>query len=348
MVTDKTTSAVNLHTPTRIKARRGDVGQWMRFMDYLVVDERERHELMRWCATIIARPDIRMEYGTLMVSEHQGIGKTTLGSQILAPLVGIQNVGTPTENDIVNSDFNEWLANKRLVIVNEIYSGHSWKAYNRLKSYITDREVTVNQKYQRPYLVENWAHVFACSNSLRALRMEEDDRRWFYPTLTEVSWSRDKFTELHGWLKSGGLSIIKQWAERWEDYILPGQRAPMTERKRELITESRSEAQRECASLANTISELEQPIVLAMKEIEGWVRSSVQGKVFDSDYELRKAMKECGAAVYPKRVKLGGRLQYVVMNRAALSIIERSEPPTHLEQMKGWMTNPNKLLEAEI
>jgi hypothetical protein len=327
---------------------RGNPDKWLEFMNYLILDDRERHELLRWCATIIAKPDIRMEYGVLLVSEHQGIGKTTLGSHILAPLVGVQNVGHPTESDIVNSDFNEWLANKRLVIVNEIYSGHSWKAYNRLKSYITDREVTVNQKYQRPYVVENWAHIFACSNSLRALRMEEDDRRWFYPTVTEVGWKREKFVELHNWLKSGGLSIIRHWANGFGDYVLPGQRAPMTERKRELIAESRSEAQRECASLAQNITELETPVAFAMKDIEGWVRSTVQGKIFDSDYELRKAMKESGAVIYPKRVKLNGRLQYIVMNNSAYAIIERAQNDEHQPLIKTWITPPHKLLETEM
>jgi hypothetical protein len=114
-------------------------------MEYLFINESERHEALRWCATLIARPDIRMHYGMLLISERQGVGKTTLGAGILAPLVGIQNVGFPGENDITAA-FNEWVAHKRLAIVSEIYSGSSWKAYHALKAVITDKDITVNQK----------------------------------------------------------------------------------------------------------------------------------------------------------------------------------------------------------
>ena len=36
-----------------------------------------------------------MLYGLLLVSETQGVGKTTLGERILAPLVGWHNVSVP-------------------------------------------------------------------------------------------------------------------------------------------------------------------------------------------------------------------------------------------------------------
>ncbi len=340
MVTDKTTSAINLHTPTHIKSKKGNPKPFLDFIDYMFPNPKERKEVLRWCATLIARPDLRMEYGLLLVSETQGVGKTTLGSSILAPLVGPQNVSYPTELTITQSDFNDWSANKRLVIVNEIYSGHSWKAYNRLKSIITDTQVEVNQKYQRRYTIENWCHIFACSNSLRALRMEEDDRRWFYPEVTEVRWPRERFEALHNWLKGGGLSIIKYWAEHMPSelgrYVMPGDRAPMTLRKKDLIAESRTEAQSEVADLAEAINHLDELIAITMKDLVAWVRSSVQGRVFDSDYELRKAMRDAGALIYPKRVKVAGRLQYMVLNANAewQRVINEEDIPTLLKHIK--------------
>jgi len=271
---------------------------------------------------LIARLDVRMEYGLLLVSERQGVGKTTLGSSILGPLVGMQNVGFPTENQIVQSEFNGWLANKRLIVINEIYSGHSWKAYNKLKSAITDREVEVNEKYQRPYVIENWCHVFACSNSMRALKIEEDDRRWFYPEVNEEKWSRVKFEIFHNWLKSGGLNIIKQWAESYGDYVMKGQPAPMTERKKELIVSSRTEGQQEAAILAEALNRHPDPVVLAMKDIVEWVRSSIQGRMYDTDLEIRKAMREVGAFWYEDRFLIGGRVQLAAMNDKMFNVLK--------------------------
>jgi hypothetical protein len=322
VVTDNTTSAINLHTPTHVKSKPGSAEPFLEFMQYMFPNESELKEALRWCATLIARLDVRMEYGLLLVSERQGVGKTTLGSSILGPLVGMQNVGFPTENQIVQSEFNGWLANKRLIVINEIYSGHSWKAYNKLKSAITDREVEVNEKYQRPYVIENWCHVFACSNSMRALKIEEDDRRWFYPEVTEEKWSRVKFESFHNWLKSGGLNIIKQWAESYGDYVMKGQPAPMTERKKELIVASRTEGQQEAAILAEALNRHPDPVVLAMKDIVEWVRSSIQGRMYDTDLEIRKAMREVGAFWYEDRFLIGGRVQLAAMNDKMFNVLK--------------------------
>ena len=324
IVTDNTTSAINLHTPTHVKSKPGSIEPFLEFMKYMFPNPAELKEVLRWCATLIARPDLRMEYGLLLVSERQGVGKTTLGSSILAPLVGMQNVGYPTENQIVQSEFNGWLANKRLIVINEIYSGHSWKAYNKLKSAITDKEVEVNEKYQRPYLIENWCHIFACSNSMRALKIEEDDRRWYYPEVTEDKWPREKFEEFHNWMKSGGLSIIKNWAENYGNYVGKGQAAPMTERKKELINSSRTEGQQESAVLAEALSRHPEPCVLTMKDIVEWVRQSVQGRMYDTDLELRKSMKEIGAIWFEERFLIAGRLQLAAMNKAAFEIIQNN------------------------
>lgn len=315
IVTQAGSSAINLHTPSLVKSKAGDPTPFLDFIKYLVPNPEEANHLLDWCATLIAHPDVKMDFGVLLVSEAQGVGKTTLGSNILAPLVGVQNVSHPSEQMITNSDFNEWLANKRLIVVNEIYSGHSWKAYNKLKSIITDKTVDVNKKFQAMFTIENWSHMFACSNSMRALKMESDDRRWYYPEVTELPWSQKQFAALHEWLMSGGLSIIRWWAEQRPTYVKKGMRAPMTKRKQELIDGSRTEAQIVAVQLAEAINMMDRPVSVAMKDVVAWVRANVQGKVFDSDLELRKVMKESGCIMAPDRMRMFGLMQYMVLNK---------------------------------
>ena len=339
------TNAINLHVPSTIRSVAGDPRPFLEFLEYLFPLDGERKDAMKWIATLIARPSVRMSYGLLLVSETQGVGKTTLGASILAPLVGEPNVSYPSETDIT-SDFNGWVGNKRLAIVNEIYSGSSWRAYHALKSVITDHDVTVNEKYMRAYTTDNWCHVLACSNSMRALKMENDDRRWFYPEVTEVPWPGEKSVELRRGLQGSGLAIVKSWAEGYGNYVGPSDRAPMTERKRELIEGSRSDAQREAAALAEVMCGRDEPIGVLIKEVMGWVRSSVHGKVFDSDYELRRAMVESGARVWPKRYKIRGRLQYVVVNGALWDVATRSEDPS--KTIREAARKPEEIMEAEI
>lgn len=349
MVTDKASSAINLHTPTHIRAKPGNVEPFLEFMAYMIPNKEEREWVLDWCTTLIAHPEVKMDFGLLMVSESQGIGKTTLGSKILNPLVGQQNCSHPSEKMITSSDFNDWLANKRLIIVNEIYSGHSWKAYNSLKSIISDDTIDVNKKYMPMYTIENWSHMFACSNSLRALKMESDDRRWLYPEITEIPWPKEKFISFHRWLSGGGLSIIKAWAEVRPTWIKRGQRAPMTSRKRELIEGSRTDAQIEAVRLAEAINMMDKPVSLSMKDIVGWVRAQVQGKVFDTDLELRKAMKEVGCKVAPGRVKMFGMLQYVILNNHRDWEAWQANAPEDLDKkIRDCNLKPDKVVEEEM
>lgn len=348
VITDKTTAAINLHTPTQIKSTTGDIKPFIDFMEYLFPLEHERNEVMKWVATLIAKPEVRMHYALLLVSTIQGVGKTTLGERILAPLVGDQNVSFPREQDIVESQFNGWLAQKRLIVVGEIYSGHSWKAYNRLKSLVTDRDIEVNPKFLRPYKIENWAHFVVCSNSRRALKMEDNDRRWYYPTVTELPWPPERFGELYNWLQSGGLGIIKGWAEGYGQYVRSGANAPMSGLKKELIEASRSEAQNEVADLAQAVVDEHRPIALAMKEIEAWVRANIDSRVFDSDHELRKTMVEIGCVVVPKRVKVGGRLQYVVISRELNEMLLGKDEKEVAEAVRKALVKPTDIIQLSM
>jgi hypothetical protein len=313
MVTDRTTSAINLHTPSTIKPIDGDEGPWLDFLKHVFPVERERKEIMRWCATLIARPEIRMLYGILLYSERQGMGKSTLGEKILAPLVGLQNTGFPGERDIVESSFNGWVAKKRLIVVGEIYTGQSFKAYNILKSYITDKNINVNEKFERPYTIENWTHMLACSNSKKALRIEETDRRWFYPRLNETPWDRKQWGEFLDWLGSGGLGIIARWANEYGDYVMEGEHAPMTASKKSLIEDSKGEVVTHWVDVMEAVESEEEDVVFAISEVRDAMRSK-HGRIYETPHQFRKEAISRGWYTTDVRVKIDGSYSFVVVS----------------------------------
>jgi Family of unknown function (DUF5906) len=235
---------INTHVGSGIKPIEGDPKPFLDFMEHLIVDDKDRLELMRWCATLLACPDIKMLYGVLLISETQGVGKSCLGEYILQPILGKNNVSQPSENDIVEASFNYWCAHKRLVVVHEIYAGHSAKAYNKLKSIITDRLILINKKFQAAYDIDNWVHVFACSNSLRALQLSGDDRRWFVPKVTEEKKPYEWWKAFHSWLNDGiGHSIILWWAHEFlkeNKPVMRGDDAPWSAVKKQVIEEGYS------------------------------------------------------------------------------------------------------------
>lgn len=316
---------VNTWRPSAIRPEKGDDGPWHEFMTRLVPDERDRHEFYRWIATLIARPEIRMLWGVLAISEAQGVGKGTLGETILAPLVGRWNTSVPSEGQVVNSDFNGWIAHKRLAVIHEIYSGHNRKAYDTLKSIITDQFVEVNRKFVEQYQLENWVHIYACSNSARPLHLDDEDRRWFVPKLTEEPAPGEYWRDFHEWLGAGGLPIIADWAERFvRQYgaVQRGEPAPMTSAKMDVISESRSDGAKFAFDLATIVAKREQPTVLRMDEVRQWVahqrKLPPEHQHMEGILTLRKALR-AGGLQEPKRagetrVKIDGRYQFVVAN----------------------------------
>lgn len=339
------TASVNVYTPSRVRPIRGDIRPFEKYMEYMFPHPDERHTMYRWCYTLIARPDIRMEWAILLASTTQGVGKSTLGVKILMPLVGEHNASTPGESDVVNSQFNDWAANKRLAVVNEIYSGQSWKAYNRLKSTITDPTIVVNIKYIPAHTMANWVHIFACSNSTLPLKLEQTDRRWFVPTLTEEKWPKEDFDRFYGWLKSGGLSIIKNAAMEWpsSDYVQPGEAAPESARKAEMAYDSLSPAVRDVLDLVAVMNAEANPIVTTVRSIEDWVRRDPQVRVFESGLELRKAATGAGLANYEGRHTIKGKSEYLLLNKAAHTQVEEMKAQG-IEQCEivAWLRTFNR------
>lgn len=319
----------NVFQPTRVKPIKGDPGRWLAFLAHLFPDQAEREEVKKWLATLIAMPQIRMRYGLLLISTTQGVGKNTL-SHVLTPLLGADNVSFPSEQAVVESQFNDWLARKRLVFVAEIYSGTSRAAYDKMKSVVTDDICTINEKRVKPYKLANWATVIACSNSLAALHLDKEDRRWFVPTVAETLKPREWWNDLYRWLRGDGTGIVLQWARdyvRDGNHVQTGDRAPGSARKEWIVEGSRSEGQNLANSLAEHLRDWPEPVILRISDIRRWIavhRGFVRGGEPDlGERRLEKpatilaAMKAVdGITVWADKMrpKFGATREAVVMN----------------------------------
>ena len=174
-------------------------------------------------------------------------------------------------------------------------------------------------------MVENWCHVFACSNSLKALKMEDTDRRWYYPQLSEEGWVRAQFVEFYEWLEHEGVGIVKQWAFDFGDYIGRGDHSPMTERKKELIYESMSDAQKEAARLAGLMNELDRPVCVAMRDVVLWLKRVINGRIYENEQQIRKAMIGAGGRRSLERYYVDGMKQWFICNHLLTQGVEREE-----------------------
>jgi hypothetical protein len=245
-------SYLNLYIPSWVRdytpAEAKGVGRlyepFVDFLQRLFPNEYERGEVSKWAATLLACPGVKMNYGLLLISEMQGVGKTTF-SDIIGEILGEPNVASTSESSIL-SQFTPW-AQRQLVVVNEIYQGHSTAAYNRLKEVITDKTLRVERKFVSEYYVDNHVHIIACSNSLRALKLDNTDRRWFVPQVSAVKQPHQYWKELHDWLENeDGYRKVKQWAKYYvaeHGRVESGAEAPWTPTKKEMMEESDSAGQ---------------------------------------------------------------------------------------------------------
>jgi hypothetical protein len=295
----------NTYTPSPIEALEGDAGPFLEFMEHLIPEEKDRHEAQRWIATLIDRPEIKMHYGMLLISETQGVGKSTLGEKILLPIIGPRNASVPDERTICHSAFNSWAGHKRLAVVHEIYAGESRAAYDKLKSLITDKTVTIERKYMDGYETENWIHVLACSNSKRALYLDPEDRRWLLPRVTEKKQPTEYWRKLNEWLtKDDGLRIIKWWAGEFlkeNAPVFPGQDAPKSIAKDEVIVLFRTPGVKlafEFVELVNDHIERhpeDAAMTFILDDIYEWIKGQLgPSPKMESTNTIRKALRDAG------------------------------------------------------
>jgi hypothetical protein len=318
---------INTYRPPIIRPHEGDAGPFLGFMVHLIPDEEELRHVLRWCATLLARPEVRMRHALLLVSETQGVGKTTLTDAILKPLVGPWNVSSPSEHQVTDSQFNAWVAHKRLAVINEIYSGEKRKCYDRLKQIITDEAVDMNEKHMPVYTVPNFIHVVACSNSSKAMHLDDSDRRFMVPRVTEERNSKSYWDGFYSWIDHGGLSIIAAWAEGYvqrHGAIGTGERALMTAAKREIVDESMSEGQRIAARLAENALRRDKHTLLRIQAVREFVaaRRGLGNSTakLESAATLRKVMLAAGMKEPvkkpgdDKRIRTDRGWEYVVAN----------------------------------
>jgi hypothetical protein len=288
---------INTHTPGDIEPEDGDVGPWETFLENLFPIEADRYHVKRWVATLIARPDVKVIWGMLLISETQGVGKTTLGEKILAPILGRHNVSYPTEGEISESQFNYWQAHKRLAIVNEIYAGQSAKAYNKLKSVITEKFITISRKFQDTYEIENWTHILACSNSMRALKLDNDDRRWFLPKVTEEKQTSQYWHNFNYWLEEeGGLAKIMGWARKWIEVNPPartGEDAPTSTTKLLVIEETLSQGMTIVNQMMVDIeTNAKGPVILLDTDLRDLIKNQLHNGREDSKLEKASTIRK--------------------------------------------------------
>ncbi len=229
---------LNMWTPPDLKPEPGDVKPLVDHVWYLLdQDPVAVNYYLDYMAHLVQRPDIKM-HSCILVIGGQGIGKSTVYN-MMQHLLGRKNCTAVRQSDL-QSQFNEWIEAKQLVIVHELRQLQRQGLAEDLKTYITDPTIRINSKGLRTYDYENRANFLMASNHRDAAEIDDDDRRFFIWHSKAQKKPKEYFNTLYGWFDAGGCRhmlhyLLNRPLTNFNPYAEP----PMTEAKAQIIQESR-------------------------------------------------------------------------------------------------------------
>ena len=142
-------------------------------------NERYMDHVIKYFAQLIQHPDERPERSLVFVSD-QGEGKGILMDTI-KKVIGEHNFSQePNYKEAYFSKHSNAHANKLLVNADESSAAGNFDLEGLIKSFITKTTITIDEKYQKPYELENFARMIFTSNKLMALPIDfkTGDRRF--------------------------------------------------------------------------------------------------------------------------------------------------------------------------
>lgn len=237
----KGTDYYNSYIPPTLKPAQGPNYQLvLDHLDYIFDSSKEDIKLfLNWLAYTVRYPAIRIPWVPLIV------GKTRTGkgwfAHLLMLLLGEENCYpiTPVSLSDNQITYNEFLGGT-LLWIDDIEPSSDF--YDRLKSLITEKYLTINQKYGKKEKRQIFCNVIATSNHRDALKLTADDGRWW--VFHSKAQRRDQryYTKIFNWLESDGPAhflyyIIHLDVSQFK-YAEP---PPMTRAKTAMIDAGKSE-----------------------------------------------------------------------------------------------------------
>lgn len=271
-------SLVNLWWPAEVRREKGDVSLFLRHLELVLPNERDRRILLSYMAAVVQHQGYKFQWCPLLQGV-EGNGKTTF-TRCVAEAVG-QRYTHWARADRINAQFNGFLLNRVFIGIEDIYvPEHKRELWETLKPMITGEMQEIEPKG-----VDSDSRNVVCnfmlnSNHKRAVQKTRNDRRLaiFYTAqqsvddVTRDGMDGEYFGRLYGWLKGNGGYGYACVAEYLATYPIDPefdptgrcQRAPTTSTSAEAVT----------ATVGNIESEIMEAIETQTQGFRGgWISS---------------------------------------------------------------------------
>lgn len=222
----------------------GDISPWSELLDHLFSGAPEmRQWFEKWLAYPVQHPGVKLTTATVLWSGKQGVGKSMIGETI-GRLYG-SHFRTISSAELHGS-FNGWMRDCQFVLGEENSSSDQRADANRLKFLITGLTIFVNEKHQPAIELNNCANFLFTSNHADAFYLEDADRRFFIWEIVADRKPNEFYDRFIDWRDNhGGLSALMSHLLNLDlAGFSPKGNAPVTEAKREMIRQSKTDLER--------------------------------------------------------------------------------------------------------
>tara|TARA_R110002126_G_scaffold72931_3_gene182042 strand:- start:61 stop:2064 length:2004 start_codon:yes stop_codon:yes gene_type:complete len=158
-------------------------------------DEELAEYVIKWFAQIIQTPWNKTKVGLVWRSEAEGVGKNII-LNLIKNIIGSEYYYSTSNLEHLIGNFNADAEAKILINMNECLWGGDKKKEGRLKEFITEDTLTINQKGVKTYNIDNYANVVITSNSDWIIGVNQNDRRWQMIECSETKHDKNYYTTL--------------------------------------------------------------------------------------------------------------------------------------------------------
>lgn len=171
---------INLYEPPTVEPEAGGFPTIERLIKHVLNagDDGLYEHFINWLAHVVVN---RTVSGTAWVLHGtQGTGKGVLFEHVISPLVGYKQA-TLKLMDSLEDQYNGWMEHTLVCMVDEVQIGKLSKARaasGKLKSWITEPQISVNEKYRQAKQANSFMNWIFASNCADPVYVEEGDRRF--------------------------------------------------------------------------------------------------------------------------------------------------------------------------
>jgi hypothetical protein len=194
---------------------------------------------------VLQNPSRKPNHALLIVGKNTGTGKSLVAT-IFEQIVGENNTQRP-KNSSMGGDFNAWLKDCRLCIIEEVYQVGRRENLNAMRDILTERHVEVNIKGISAFKIENFVAAMGVSNHPDALPLDKFDRRWLvvetFADSRPYEYYEPLFALARGQDKAGLSAVYAELLARDLQGYSGLDKAPQTEARAQMIELSRDDAE---------------------------------------------------------------------------------------------------------